>query len=98
MIGRKNKVQPDVIDLSNESLTRVLESLKYRKGVRFDVAFEHCPFKQLQNKSLFLSHMLKNHFKSFLILGGYTYRFDRHDIERTHPNIKPDKQRKWLQI
>jgi len=94
MIGRKQ--ESDVIDLSNKSLARVLESLKYRKGVRYHTAFEHCPFKQLENQSLFLSHMLRHYFKSFLILSGYTYRFDRHDIERTHPNIKPDKKRKWI--
>lgn len=93
----KRKQQTDVIDLSTESLQRVLESLKYRKGVRFDVAFEHCPFQQLKNKSLLLYEILLG-FRVRLTLNGYSYRFDKHDVERTSDKIKPDKKRKWIPL
>jgi len=93
MIG-KRKVQPDVIDLSNESLARVLESLEYRKAVRYDMAFESCPIKQLKNKSLLL-FLILNHPNTRLTLNGYSYKFGS-TIERSNPDkIKPDKKSKW---
>lgn len=94
------KKQPDVIDLSNESLRKVLESLEYRKAVRYGgMAFEYCQFDQLERKSMLLTAILKGDIFSGLIIGGYTYRFESKTIERTHPDkIKPDKKRKWLPI
>ncbi len=90
----RRKQQSDVIDLSNESLQRVLESLKYRKGVRYDVTFESCPIKQLKNKSLLLFEILIG-FNARITLNGYSYKFGS-TIERTNPDkIKPNKKSKW---
>ena len=95
MIGRKSKVRLDVIDLSNESLQRILESLEYRKAVRYNVAFESCSNKQLKNKSLVLFEVLVG-FGARLTLNGYSYKFDSTTIERTNPDkIKPNKKSKW---
>jgi len=98
MLGIK-KQQSDVIDLSNRSLQQVLESLEYKKHVRYgDEAFESCDFKQLKSKSLLLYEILVG-FRARIILNDFSYRFDKHSIERTHPDkIKPNKKRKWIPI
>jgi len=96
MIGIKQKV--NVMDLSNESLQRVLESLDYRKGVRYDRVLEHCPTKQLKNKSIILFEVLVG-FNARITLNGYSYKFGSTTIERTNPDkIKPDKKRKWIPL
>ncbi len=89
------KKQSNVMDLSNESLAQVLESLEYRKAVRYNVAFESCPVKQLKNKSWLLFEVLVG-FNARLTLNGYSYKFKSSTIERTNPDkIKPNKKSKW---
>jgi len=97
MLGIK-KQQSDVIDLSNNSLDKVLNSLEYRKHVRYgNRAFESCDIKQLKNKSLLLFLILGIP-NTQLTLNGYNYKFGS-TIERTHPNkIKPDKKKKWIPL
>ena len=92
MIGRK-KQQPNVIDLSNESVAKILDSLHYTKGVRQGVAFQSAELGEVGFKSRLLQLLLINKRLSF---GDYYYKFDSKTIERTNPDkIKPDKPKKW---
>jgi len=91
MIGRK-KQQSNVIDLSNESVGKMLDSLHYTKGVRQGVAFESAELGEIGFKSRLLQLLLRNKRLSF---GNYYYKIDSDRIERTHPDMKPPKQSRW---
>jgi len=91
MIGRK-KQKPDVIDLSNESIGKMLDNLHYTKGVRQGVAFEAAELGEIGFKSRLLQLLLINKRLSF---GDYYYKIDSKRIERTHPDMKPPKQSRW---
>jgi len=91
MIGRK-KQQPDVIDLSNGSVAKILDSLHYTKGVRQGVAFESAELGEIGFKSRLLQLLLINKRLSF---GDYYYKIDSNRIERTYPDLKPPKKSRW---
>lgn len=91
MIG-KRKQKPDVIDLSNESVAKILDSLHYTKGVRQGVAFESAELGEVGFKSRLLQLLLINKRLSF---GKYFYKIDNTRIERTHPDLKPPEKSRW---
>ncbi len=93
MIGRKSKVQPDILGIDNDSLAKVLESLEYTKGVRSNSVFESVDIKELKDKSLLLYEILVG-FSAHLTLNGFRYSFGS-AIERTHPDMKSPKQSRW---
>ena len=91
---QRQKNKPEVIDLSNESLTKVLEGLQYTKGVRSDQVFESVDTKQLKNKSLLL-YLILVVGDSRLTLNGFSYSFGRRSIERANPKMSFPKQSRW---
>ena len=93
MIGRKSKVQPDILGIDNDSLAKVLESFEYTKGLRSNSVFESVDIKNLKDKSLLLYEILVG-FSARLTLNGYSYKFGS-TIERTHPDMKVPEQSRW---
>jgi len=94
MIGRKSKVQSDILGIDNNSLIKVLESFKWTKAVRSDQAFESTDIKNLKDRSLIMYEVLVG-FSAHLTLNGFSYSFRGSIIERTHPDMKPPKQSRW---
>jgi len=90
MIGRKSKVQPDIIGIDNDSLIKVLDSLSYTKGVRQGVAFESANLGQVN--SMILMWLLQNKQFNF---GDNFYKISLDSIERTRPDLKPDPKPRW---